>query len=64
MCSLPVIVGGGIHSTEKLIDVLVGGADLVVIGNHFEKHPNELRLFISIVKGFANHQSQEQYTYG
>jgi putative glycerol-1-phosphate prenyltransferase len=37
--SLPLIVGGGINSPEKAIAALEAGADIIVIGNAFEKNP-------------------------
>jgi phosphoglycerol geranylgeranyltransferase len=36
---LPIIVGGGINSTEKATTALEAGADIIVIGNAFEKNP-------------------------
>ena len=44
--SIPVIVGGGICSPEQMSDAFVAGADLVVIGNHFEHHPEQIPLFL------------------
>src|SRR5690606_5701280 len=40
--SVPVIVGGGINSAQKAIAALEAGADMIVIGNALEKHPNLL----------------------
>jgi len=42
---IPLIVGGGICSAEALCAAYEAGADLVVIGNHFEKEPGDLALF-------------------
>ena len=36
--SIPLIVGGGIKSTEQLNNAFANGADLVVIGNAFENN--------------------------
>lgn len=36
---VPLIVGGGIRSAEKIIDVYQAGADMVIIGNALEKDP-------------------------
>ncbi|GAB3825580.1 geranylgeranylglyceryl/heptaprenylglyceryl phosphate synthase [Pontibacter rugosus] len=36
---LPLIIGGGINTTEKAATALDAGADVVVIGNHIEKTP-------------------------
>lgn len=44
---LPLIVGGGICSPEQMSDAFVAGADLVVIGNHFESHPEQIPIFLS-----------------
>lgn len=35
-CSLPIIVGGGIHTKKQMQDAYKAGATLVVIGNAFE----------------------------
>lgn len=40
--SIPIIVGGGIKSAEKVRENLTAGADLVVIGNAFESDPSLL----------------------
>lgn len=42
---IPLIVGGGITSVETMTATFDAGADIVVIGNHFEQHPEELTLF-------------------
>lgn len=36
-CSLPLIVGGGINTPQKALEVLSAGADMIVIGNAIEK---------------------------
>ena len=38
--SVPVIVGGGIRTPEKAVANLNAGADMIVIGNAFEKNPS------------------------
>jgi len=43
--SIPLIVGGGITTPEAMRAAFEAGADIVVIGNHFEKHPEQLPLF-------------------
>ncbi len=42
---LPLIVGGGICSVQQMSDAFDTGADLVVIGNYFEQHPERIREF-------------------
>ncbi len=39
---LPLIVGGGINTTQKALAALEAGADMIVIGNAIEKNPNLL----------------------
>jgi len=36
---IPLIVGGGIRTAAEACSVFNAGADLVVVGNHFEDHP-------------------------
>src|SRR6188768_4435574 len=40
--SVPLIVGGGINSSQKALNALESGADMIVIGNALEKKPNLL----------------------
>lgn len=45
---IPLIVGGGIRSLDTLSQIFDAGADIAVIGNHIEKHPefiNEISLW-------------------
>lgn len=51
--NIPLIVGGGIRTTEQMTNAFRAGADMVVIGNHFESHPEELTAFC---------QSAQQYS--
>ena len=46
--SVPLIVGGGIRTPEAMNDAFSAGADIVVIGNHFEYHPETLADFCQI----------------
>ena len=43
--SVTLIVGGGIRTPEAMKAAYEAGADIVVIGNHFEEHPEELSRF-------------------
>lgn len=43
--SCTLIVGGGIRTPEAMNAAYNAGADIVVIGNHFEDHPEELSKF-------------------
>ena len=43
--SVTLIVGGGIRTPEAMNAAYNAGADVVVIGNHFESHPEELEKF-------------------
>ncbi len=38
----PLIVGGGINTSQKAFNALEAGADMIVIGNALEKNPNLL----------------------
>ena len=49
--NIPLIVGGGIRTPEVMNAAFDAGASIVVIGNHFESHPEELTKF-------TNHKSQ------
>lgn len=39
---IPLIVGGGIKTPQQMMDAFSAGADLVVVGNHIESHPEDL----------------------
>jgi phosphoglycerol geranylgeranyltransferase len=45
---IPVMVGGGIKSPEVANDKMKAGADIIVVGNHFEKTANN-----NLIKEFA-----------
>lgn len=45
---VPLIVGGGICTLDAMLQAFDAGADIVVIGNHFEQHPDEMGDFIRI----------------
>lgn len=40
--SVPLIIGGGINTRQKAFTALEAGADMIVIGNALEKHPDLL----------------------
>jgi putative glycerol-1-phosphate prenyltransferase len=46
--SVPLIVGGGICTPQAMLDAFDAGADIVVIGNHFEQNPDEIVDFIRL----------------
>ena len=46
--SVPLIVGGGITTPEAMLRAFEAGADVVVIGNHFEQNPDEIDEFVRI----------------
>lgn len=48
----PLIVGGGINSAEKAHDALEAGADVIVIGNAFEKNPTLLPEIAEVIQSF------------
>lgn len=43
---LPLMVGGGICDPEQMEQAFAAGADVVVIGNHFETHPEQMPVFV------------------
>lgn len=49
---LPLIVGGGIRTPEMIQDALSAGADVVVVGNTIEQHPERLADMVAKVKQF------------
>ena len=48
--TIPLIVGGGVCDTHTMERLFEAGADLVVIGNHFEQHPEQIPEFIQCLK--------------
>ena len=46
--SVPLIVGGGITTPDAMLRAFDAGADVVVIGNHFEQNPDEIDEFVRI----------------
>ena len=48
--NVPLFVGGGLNSTGKIKTACKAGADIVVVGNAFEKEPGLLRSFVETVR--------------
>ncbi|VBB48239.1 Geranylgeranylglyceryl phosphate synthase [uncultured Paludibacter sp.] len=48
--SHPLIVGGGIKTLQQLQNAFSSGADLCVVGNLFETHPEKISEFVDFVK--------------
>ena len=46
---VPLIVGGGIREPERLKSIFEAGADIAVIGNHFEENPELIYSFTEVV---------------
>ena len=53
---IPLVVGGGIRTPEQMKRAHAAGADIVVIGNHFESHPEELTAFCQNTPNNQNNQ--------
>lgn len=51
---LPLIVGGGLRSTKAITTALEAGADIIVVGNHFEHHPEDMAEFAHTIKKQVN----------
>jgi len=48
---IPLIVGGGIKDTESVNNICQAGANVIVIGNAFEKRSDLIRSFADIIHG-------------
>ena len=63
--SIPLIVGGGIRTPETMNAAYEAGASIVVIGNHFEDHPEALKDFcrhdVSTPSRHAESASDEKF---
>ena len=55
---VPLIVGGGIRTPQEMIQAFKAGADIVVIGNHFEQQPEELPTFIHTLSEYATNSTR------
>lgn len=51
--SVTLIVGGGIRTPEAMNTAYAAGADIVVIGNHFESHPEDLAHFLTVKRSYS-----------
>ncbi len=51
--SVTLIVGGGIRTPEAMNAAYAAGADIVVIGNHFESHPEDLAHFLTVKRSYS-----------
>ena len=51
--SVTLIVGGGIRTPEAMKAAYEAGADVVVIGNHFESHPEEFENFLTAQRSYS-----------
>ena len=49
---IPLIVGGGINTTEKAINALHAGADMIVVGNKLEQNPDFIKDVSYVLKKF------------
>jgi putative glycerol-1-phosphate prenyltransferase len=49
-CSIPIMIGGGINTPEKLNAAFNFGADIVVIGNVLEKSPEMVEDFLDVAE--------------
>ncbi len=48
--TIPLIVGGGITSPEKMQEAYAAGADIIVVGNYLETHLEELPKFVAAAR--------------
>ena len=59
--SVTLIVGGGIRTPEAMNAAYAAGADIVVIGNHFESHPEELKSFVHRTSSLRTSGDDERF---
>lgn len=57
--TLPIVVGGGIRTTQQLSQAYTAGADLVVVGNVFESEPEKIAQFIDCANNFHKSENTE-----
>ncbi len=58
---ITIIVGGGIRTVAAMKKAFKAGADIVVIGNHFEQHPEQLPLFTSALTHKGDEESTDRF---
>lgn len=46
---IPLLVGGGICHSEQIMTAYQAGADIIVIGNHMEQHPEDIEVFGTLI---------------
>ena len=51
---VPLIVGGGIITEQQMLLVFSAGANIVVVGNHFEQHPEDLPRFLQAKQSYVH----------
>jgi heptaprenylglyceryl phosphate synthase len=51
---VPLIVGGGITTEQQMLLVFSAGANIVVVGNHFEQHPEDLPRFLQAKQSYVH----------
>lgn len=56
----PVFVGGGICAPEQAIAACEAGADVIVVGNAFEKDPQLISQLAKVIHGFGFNASKQQ----
>ena len=59
--SVTLIVGGGIRTPEAMNAAYAAGAAIVVIGNHFESHPEELKSFVHRTSSLRTSDADERF---
>ena len=59
--TVTLAVGGGIRTPEAMRTAYAAGADIVVIGNHFESHPEELKSFVHRTSSLRTSGDDERF---
>lgn len=49
---IPLVVGGGINTTQKAYEALSAGADVIVVGNEIEKNPGFISEVAQVLNSF------------